>query len=86
MLPSMSSMSSEVAPACPVGPDSREAAATPIPVPVIDMSLPEDIAAAELRAACTDVGFFYREHVELGQGEAHVIIYSCLSSRRCQPA
>jgi hypothetical protein len=32
-----------------------------MPVPVIDMSLPEEVAAKQLRQACIDVGFFYRE-------------------------
>lgn len=32
-----------------------------MPVPVIDMSLPEEVAAKQLRQACTEVGFFYCE-------------------------
>ena len=33
-----------------------------MPVPVIDMSLPEEVAAQQLRQACIEVGFFFRKH------------------------
>jgi hypothetical protein len=51
-----------------------------MPVPVIDMSLPEDVAAKQLRQACIDVGFFYRECLHAPERGRHVFTVPSIAS------
>lgn len=58
-----------------------------MPVPVIDMSLPEDVAAKQLRQACIDVGFFYRESLRSQDpnGRSFSVPHVCILLRSQRP-